>query len=336
MLGGFLALMSAALFGLNNAATRRGVLNGSVVQGMAITVPMGVVLFLIACLMTGTLGMVTKFSTSAYVCFSLAGFAHFVFGRYCNYRAIAAIGTNLASPIQQWEVLVTLVLALIFLGERLTPITVAAIALLLLGPAIAARIEAHRVSASAGAKAVVEAPPVTQPKFEPRYREGYTWAFLSIFGYGASPIFVRAGLDNAGLAASFSAGLVSYIAATAILAVWVVATKQTDHVRALEADPRRWFLFAGLLVFLSHMVRYMSLALIPVTVVAPIMRIQSLFRFYFSWLLTREHEVFDRNVILGTLISMAGAVLITLQPETVAGWLPLPAAIRGLLAWRWP
>ena len=45
MLGAFLALLSAALFGFNNAATRRGVLNGSVIQGMAITVPMGVLLF---------------------------------------------------------------------------------------------------------------------------------------------------------------------------------------------------------------------------------------------------------------------------------------------------
>lgn len=332
MLGGFLAFLSAALFGLNNAATRRGVLNGSVIQGMAITVPMGALLFLLVCLLTGTLGPLWTFSPLTLLWFSCAGLAHFVIGRYCNYRAISAIGTNLASPIQQWEVLVTLALAMAFLGERLTPITVVAIALLLLGPAIAARIEARKTK-SAPAATPAEAP---LTKFEPRYREGYTWAFLSIFGYGVSPIFVRAGLDGIGIGASMAAGLASYIAATLAVVVWVVVSGKVRHVTELQPDPRRWFLFAGLLVGLSQMVRYMALALVPVTIVAPIMRMQSLFRIYFSWILTREYEVFDRNVIVGTLISVAGAILITLPPELVVNWLPLPGWTGSVLTWRWP
>jgi drug/metabolite transporter (DMT)-like permease len=339
ILGGTLAFLSAALFGLNNAATRRAVIVGSVIQGMSVTVPMGVLLFLIACLLTGTLHHVLTFSLPAYVWLSFAGISHFVLGRYCNYRAISAIGTNLSSPIQQWEVLITLALAIFFLGEKLTPITLLAIALLLAGPAIATRIEAGRKRAAGGAAKEDEKPAVSAaapPKFQPRYAEGYTWAFLSIFGYGSSPIFVRAGLEGAGIEASMAAGLVSYIAATAVLAIWVLGTRQVDHVLALPAEPRRWFMFAGVLVFLSHMVRYMALALIPVVIVAPIMRIQSLFRIYFSWLITRDYEVFDRNVILGTVISVAGAILITMPPEVIAAWLPLPEWARGALAWRWP
>lgn len=335
MLGGLLAFLSAALFGLNNAATRRGVLGGSVIQGVAISVPLGVVLFLAACLLTGTLGEITRFSGSATTCFAIAGILHFVLGRYCNYRAIAAIGTNLASPIQQWEVLVTLALAMMFLGEKLTPLSVIAIALLLLGPAVASRIEAVREPTSVGA-AVPAASEATNLKFEPRYREGYTWAFLSIFGYGLSPIFVRAGLDGAGVGASFAAGLVSYIAATLVVVLWIVGTRQVAHVRELEAEPCRWFALAGILVFLSHLLRYMALALIPVSIVAPIMRMQSLFRIYWSWLLTRDYEVFDRNVMIGTVISVAGAVLLTLPPDAVVQWLPLPDWMRAGLAWRWP
>ncbi len=338
MLGGFLAFLSAALFGLNNAATRRGVLGGTVTQGMAITVPMGAVLFAFACIATGSIGAVGGFSAGSHICFALAGISHFVLGRYCNYRAIAAIGTNLSSPIQQWEVLVTLVLALLFLGERLTPISVIAIVLLLSGPAIAARIEQRKPETREGAKATIASTSQIQapPKFQPRYSEGYTWAFLSIFGYGVSPILVRAGLDNAGVGASLAAGLVSYIAAGAVVIAWVVATRQVGHVRELQGEPRRWFLLAGVLVCVSQMVRYMALALVPVIIVAPILRLQSLFRIYFSWLLTRDYEVFDRNVIVGTLISVVGAVLITLPPELVAAWLPLPGWMRSILAWRWP
>ena len=341
MLGACLTLLSAALFGFNNAVTRRGMLLGTTMQGMAITVPMGAVLFLFVCLATGSLGAVTTFSPRSILWFSLAGFAHFVFGRYCNYRAIGAIGTNLSSPIQQWEVLVTLALALIFLGEKLTPISIVAIALLMLGPAIATKMEQRRALHSAGAKANVAAtaetvPLSAPPKFEPRYREGYTWAFLSIFGYGSSPIFIRAGLESASLGDSLAAGFISYLAATVLVVVWIVAGRQIDHVAALGKEPRRWFALAGVLVFLSQMVRYMALALLPAVIVAPILRIQALFRIYFSWLLTREYEVFDRNVIVGTLISMAGAILIAVPPDIVASMLPLPVWTKAALTWRWP
>lgn len=325
MLGGLLAFVSAALMGYNNVATRRGVLRGTTLQAMAITVPMGVALFAVACVIGGSLALVASFSWPAYACFAMAGFLHFVFGRYCNYRAIAAIGTNLASPIQQLEVLVTLGLALIFLGERLTPVMIFAIALLVLGPAIATRMER---GGSSGAKSHT---------FEPRYAEGYTYAFLTIFGYGSSPIFVRAGLEGLGtIGHSLAGGLVSYVTATAIVALLVFATGQVRHVQMVDREASRWFLFAGLLVFLSQMFRYMALALVPVSVVAPIMRIQTLFRIYFSWLIARQHEVFDAGVIVGTVISMIGAILLTLQVESWLLTLGLPDWLRDMLAWRWP
>ena len=65
MLGAFLALCSAASFAFNNASVRRAVLTGSIVQGMAITVPLGVPLFFIGALLTGNLGAVLGFSPTA-------------------------------------------------------------------------------------------------------------------------------------------------------------------------------------------------------------------------------------------------------------------------------
>jgi len=296
-------------------------------------VPLGVVLFLIACLISGSLGWITKFSLSALFCFAMAGLSHFILGRYCNYRAIAAIGTNLANPIQQWEVIVTLTLAIVLLGEHLTTISVIAIALLVLGPAVAIRGGGE----DRGGGPSVDEAPASQLKFQPRYAEGYTWAFLSIFGYGSSPIFVRAGLEGAGIQASLAAGLVSYITAAVILGAWALIGRQSKHIMTLERGPGRWFLLAGTLLFFSHMVRYMALALIPVTIVAPILRIQSLFRIYFSWLITRDYEVFGRGVILGTIVSVAGAALITLQPQVLASLFPsMPDWLHTALAWRWP
>ena len=55
MLGGFIALLSAATFAFNNASVRRGVLTGSVLQAMAITVPIGLPISFLVALATGSL-----------------------------------------------------------------------------------------------------------------------------------------------------------------------------------------------------------------------------------------------------------------------------------------
>src|SRR5262245_16185478 len=103
---------------------------------MAITVPIGVPLFFLAALLTGRLGDVLTFSAQGYVALALAGILHFVWGRYCNYRATRAIGTNLVAPVQQFNLLVTLVLAIWLLGEYLTPLKILGIALILVGPTL--------------------------------------------------------------------------------------------------------------------------------------------------------------------------------------------------------
>ena len=43
----------------------------------------------------------------------VAGIIHFAWGRYCNYRATKAIGANLVAPVQQYSLILTLVLAVL-------------------------------------------------------------------------------------------------------------------------------------------------------------------------------------------------------------------------------
>ena len=47
-----------------------------------------------------------------------------VWGCYCNYRATRAIGTNLVAPVQQFNLIITLAMALWLLGEYLTPLKI--------------------------------------------------------------------------------------------------------------------------------------------------------------------------------------------------------------------
>ncbi len=349
MLGGFLALLSAATFALNNASVRRGVLTGSVLQGMAITVPVGVPLFFIAAAAVGTLGAVAEFSLEAIIALSLAGILHFVWGRYCNYRAMHAIGTNLAAPVQQINLIFTLVLAIWVLGETLTPLRVLGIALILLGASITMRegdpqgespnpagsaVEAAKAAvAEDGEPARAVAPPPSSA-FRPRYAEGYTFALLSATGYGLSPIFIRLGLESRGLGASVAGGLVAYVAATVVMTIILLWPGQLRHALAIKPESAKWFTFSGVVVCISQMFLYMALAIAPVTVVSPINRLTIVFRLYFSRLLNPQHEVFGGKIVVGTVISLAGAVLLSLSVDLVSSM--LPDSVVAVLNWHWP
>ena len=326
MLGGILALLSAAAFALNNAAARRGVLSGSVLQAMAISVPFGVPFFFAGVLVFGSLDDLAAFSGREIAWLAAAGVLHFILGRYANYRGAKAIGAVLMGPIQDLNILVSLVLAVIFLGEQITPLMAIGIALVVFGPTLVFESKAKR-----------EARPKAASTFKPAYAEGFLFAGLSGLAYGASPILVRIGLEGApDIGRGVAAGLISYIAATLIVGGFLLMPGGLAHVRAMRRQEALWFTLAGLFVGIAQMTRYMALTVAPVTVVAPIMRLSSIFRIYFSWLLNRQHEEFSSSIILATIVSLIGAVILGLSADNVAAWLGLSPDVGAFLGRKWP
>ena len=330
MLGAFLSLMAATMFALNNAMTRRGVLTGTVVQGMAITVPMGAPLFFLVLLVFGQVGVLLQFSGMTILYLSIAGVLHFVWGRYCNYRASKAIGTNLQGPASQSDIIFTLALAMWLLDEKLTPLRVLGIVLVIGGPLMtmigdlrAAR-EQHKPEATEG--------------FQPLYVEGYLFAVLSGTGYGLSPIFVRLALRDMGLGigGGLAGAFVSYVAATLFVSLFAFIPGQIAHVRKLDPSTRNWFIGSGLTVMLSQMFRYLALSVAPVSVVQPIQRLSLVLRFFFSYLLNRDHEVFSSKVWVSTAVALVGAILLSLSAEQVTAFLPLPDWLAAIIRIEWP
>jgi uncharacterized membrane protein len=332
VLGALLAVLSAATFALNNASVRRGVLTGTVGQAMAITVPLGVPLFFLAALVTGHLGAVTEFSPKALIALALAGILHFVWGRYCNYRATRAIGANLVAPIQQVHLIISLSLAIWLLGEQFTMLRIIGIALVLTGPSITMRERKRPVSDQKITAIDAEKP----PGFAPQYAEGYTFALLSAIGYGLSPILVRVGLEGKGLGVSLAGGLVAYIAATAVMGLVLLWPGNFRNALAVDRESAKWFTLSGVVVFVSQMFLYMAMSIAPVTVVSPVTRLSLLFRLHFARWINPQHEVFGGPVILGTVVSLAGAVALSLSTETVEALIPLPGALVSILHWHWP
>ena len=325
MLGAILTLLSAATFAFNNVSVRRGVLTGSVVQAMAIAVPIGVPILVVIALAFGQLGAVADFSWPATFWLALAGIDHFVIGRYCNYRATKAMGGNLAGLVQQIGIVISLGSALIFLDEYLTPLNVFGMVLLFSGLYIALRSRKAKVGAPA------------KPQFNPDFSEGLLYSVLSGIAYGMSPLFIRLGLAYEGPGAGLAASLVSYIAAGATVVLFLLLQpSQLRHALAVDRGAARWFTSSGVSVCLSQMLRYMALSVAPITVVAPIQQTSVIFRIIFSWFINREHEIFDARVMVGIVISLIGTVGISLGADVVLDYLPLPAAVVEFAHWRWP
>ena len=333
MLGGFLALLSAATFAIETVTARRGVLTASVVQALAITVPLGVPIFFLFAAAFGALGTIAGFSTAAIVYLATAGVLHFVWGRYCNYRASKAIGAILVAPVQQSNMLVTLALAIWILGERLTPLRVIGIGLVVLGPALTYDRTRRKASDT------IAGVPIDVDKgkmFQPNYAEGYLFALLSSTGYGISPVLVRLALENREIEASLAGGLISYTAAALAFALILLLPGRWRNMRSLNPGAAKWFVISGVCVCFAQMLRYMALVLAPVSVVTPIQRLSLVFRFYLGRIINPQHEVFGGRIFAATVASLAGALALSVSTDVVQSALPLPDWARTVLNWQWP
>jgi drug/metabolite transporter (DMT)-like permease len=339
LLGVILAALSAATFAFNSAALRRGVLTGSVAQALAITVPIGVPIFLLAGLLSGASTAIAQFSPQAIAVLAFVGVLHFVGGRYCNYRAAQAIGANLSAPVIQLSLVVTLALAVLVLNESFTVLRVLGIAMVVVGPLLTKDAEPPARSAANNAASLDGAKPVESgmpPAFHPLYAQGYFFALLSAAVYGVTPIMIRPLVANTGASGGLVAGLISYTAASLAIGLLLFWPGQFRHVTAVNRESVKWFTFSGVFVCISQMFLYMAFALAPVSVVIALVQLQLLFRYWFAQLLNPHHEIFGGKMILATVISLLGTLALSIDHEWLLSMIPLPDAMAAVMRWHWP
>jgi len=333
LLGTILSLTSAATFGMNAATIRRGVLTGSVIQGMSISLGLGLPFFLIISIVVGSFAQIWEFSTKSYILLALGGAIHFAFGRYCNYRATKAMGGILVRPLQQFSVILSLALAILFLGETLTPLRICGIILVLLGPLIMMRDHKNFTGKMERQNAEKT---LSRIKFVPNYTEGIIFGIGSALGFGVSPVFVRAAIGDLNLTAAIAGGVVSYSAAAFVILLIILQPSRMRHVFAMSITSIRWFSFSAVLIAIAQMLRYMALAVAPVSVVTPIQQTTTIFQVIFAWIFNREHEPFGVWVLLGIFSSLLGAIALSVSTNFILTYFNLPEFMVLLADWRWP
>ncbi len=339
VLGGIFSVLSAMSFALGGTMTRRGMMRASASYGLYVTVILGVPLFAIAALATGQIFDAGEITSNGYILLAGAGILHFLVGRYCGFRAVAAIGANRNQPLLTTSILYSVILAIVLLDESITWPMFWGMVLIVIGPmlmierskpkpkakptglpaeglpsdpsssvidatAVAGATSASVASAISPDKAKLDMPPL-------KMAEGYLFGLAAAAIYGNTPIMVRAALQDSEL--GIMGGLASYMAAAAVLMVTLLVPGKLMKVAAERKTAGPWFYANTVASFFAQMFRYVALGIAPVTVVAPLARTLALFTLAFSFLINRKLEYFGARVIIGILLSVAGSVVLVLQ-----------------------
>ena len=182
----------------------------------------------------------------------------------------------------------------------------------------------------------IGAPDQGLPKFQPRYAEGYAFSIMAAVVYGVTPLLIRLAIIGGDLGTGVAGGLVSYLAATAAVALLLLWPGQLRHALAVTPESLKWFTYSGISVSIAQMFIYMAYAIAPISVVTPILQLHLALRLVFARVLNPHHEIFGGRMVLGTFLSLLGAVALSLDIEHVLALLPLPPEIAAFARWHWP
>jgi drug/metabolite transporter (DMT)-like permease len=347
LLGVLYAALGALTFALNNVTMRRGVVTGSVLQGMALTVPIGGLSFLVMTVAFGELGQLVAFPTGALSWLACQGVVHFVIGRYCNYKSNQLMGVNLTAPVIQLQVPFAMMLAVVTLHEKFTVLQAIGSALMLGGSFIA---QGNGGKAKKKASAQLSAPtpiptvpaqkemaasePKPKPTFQPRVFSGYIFALAAAMCYGSSPLMARQAFLHAPGASTAAGGCLAYTAATLFFSLILLKPGSWGDIKSMKRENLPWFLSSAVLVAVSQAFVYASLAIAPLMVVTPILQLSLVFRLFLSQWINRDYEVMNTAVITGAFTAVLGSILVSLDTDALTTLLGLPPSLADFLRYR--
>jgi drug/metabolite transporter (DMT)-like permease len=332
LLGIVYAALGAFTFALNNVAMRRGVITGSVLQGMALTVPFGGLTFLVIAAVLGELGQLAMFPTVAVAWLAGQGIVHFVLGRYCNYKSNQLMGVNLSAPVVQLQIVVAMVWAVLTLHEVFTVLQAIGSALMLGGSFVTQSEGSKRRNRPASPTAAAAA--ASQPVFRPHIVSGYLFALGAAIGYGTSPLMAREAFLAAPGVGTAAGGCIAYASATLFFVLILVKPGAWGDIRSTRRENLPWFLSGAVTVAISQAFVYASLAAAPLIVVTPILQLSLVFRLGLSQWINREHEVMNTAVIAGAVTAVLGSLIVAIPSDNLALWLALPPPLADFLRYR--
>jgi DME family drug/metabolite transporter len=277
-----LALTSALTSAVSAILVRRGYERYGVYTAMWINVAVGTVCVWLAVAATGGVGAP---SLAGIAYFALAGLIGTVGGRLLRFMAIDAVGASTASAVGSLNPLISTVLAIVFLGERVTASILLGTLVIVLGTALLS---------SSGRGFAVRPGKLVLP-------------LLSATCFGVVAVLRKVGLDGMAPLPGFAINVTAaFVAFTAFL----VASRQTGAM-ACRGRSLVYFAVAGVAENVGVLMLVLALSIGTVSVVAPLASVSPIFVLVLSFFFLRGLEILTARIVIGTLMIVVGVWLLT-------------------------
>lgn len=331
-MGILLALACALAFSFMNVFIRNGVRPGDRDNGVLTTLAVNVVLFTAALGVVAATAGIRTFDPAGVGWFVVAGLASTFFGRQALFAGIRRIGAARAAAIKNATPLVSVAIALGFLGERLTPLAAAGVTLIVLGifaliaeslthasghlghvePDIGTTIAADAPSNGEASRPAETLADRTRRRLaEPSRRYvmvGVAVAGLSALFFGSGHAFRKVGMDllpDALLGATIGcwAALAAYLALSAVRG-------ESGTVLRTAISLRPWFVAAGLVGSIGQLSFFAALAFAPLAHVSVVAGSETVLTVLIAALIAGRPEAITGRVVLPAILVFAGTALI--------------------------
>jgi len=336
-MGVLLALAGAFAFALMNVFVRNGLRPGDTDNGVLTTMVVNVAMYAILIAVVVGIGGPPELDASGVAWFVAAGVSATFVGRNTLYGAIRRIGATRGAAIKNATPLVTIAIALVFLGERLTPIALVGVvliigALLLLiqeslrgAPGLDGTFEpASEVGDAFRAEALAEtglwdrtrvmADQTMAAIREPARRSvviGVSLGALAALAFGSGHAFRKIGMDLlpdalVGATIGSATALVAYLLTAA------VRGRAARDIRAVATESRPWFWAAGVAGTFGQLSFFAALAFAPVSHVSVVAGSETVLTVIVAALIARRLEAITIRVVIPAVLVFAGATLIAM------------------------
>lgn len=224
--------------------------------------------------------------------FAGAGIVGTMLGRAFYFEGITRVGASRAEPVKASMPLHSAILAVLVLGEVLTPQGAVGIVLIVIG--VAAISWESAGSRSPGEFRTVE----------------LLFPLGGAFFYGIEPVFAKVGFAEG--TSVVVALAVKTCAATIAFLAYLRARGTLPEVAELKRGNTRWYLAAGVANTTFLVSYYAALSVAPVVLVSPIMQMSPLLVLAISYLFLKRLETVTWRLVAGALVVVAGGIAVSL------------------------
>lgn len=284
-----LALLSALMFALTFVFVRVGVKSASTTTALWVTLFINVV-FLWGWSLLAHGWQFEHWWQWRY--FFLSGVFAPLLGRLFQFLGMARLGANITTPLTLTHPVVSVVLAVLFLGEGVTWLGLVGALMVVAGSVVVGMQGGRGTTRSLG-------------------RVSRIYLLLPLcasLSYGISIVFRKIGIDMG--TDAVTAAAVTCTSSWLFATLYVVASGSVGEIRCSRRE-LGFFVLAGIFSGLGPVLLYAALQFEDLVVVAPLAATTPLFVLLVSYLFIRADEIFTPQVFAGTVATVAGVILVT-------------------------